>query len=502
VETRTSRQVLGGAHGTGVSLIEHLHRVLWRARSARWLAGSGDDRPSVARTARVRLRRPPDGTVLTAALAAAIIIAAAAWLSDPEWPRAAHNAALGAALKTLAGLAVLLACWIALLRAEETRLAADLALALGVLFVLLTSVLLALVGPVGLVTSSSVVDWLPVPGRLAGAALLVWAGRRNSRVLGRIPNRHVLILMVVACVIVLAIGGGALGSSIHAPGARVGLQITTVALYLVAAATLLQRARRSGDAVLYWFAAASVALAFSRLLFTLSTAFGAASVSPGDLARLATGALLLGAVQTEFATRRTRGRARAIEEERRRYAREIHDGLAQELAFIVSQSHRLMARAPDNEGLKLVADAAQSALADARCTIFKMSHPGASAPTTTLVERTFQVAERVGLALDVEVHGRLEADPELEHELLRIITEAVSNAGRHAHATRVSIRITAEDSKVVVRIADDGDGFDPRSLPRRRGFGLSSMTQRAELLGGRFSLESQPGSGTVIEVAI
>jgi signal transduction histidine kinase len=78
----------------------------------------------------------------------------------------------------------------------------------------------------------------------------------------------------------------------------------------------------------------------------------------------------------------------------------------------------------------------------------------------------------------------------------------VSNAARHAHASTVSIRIACENDRLAVRITDDGDGFDQGALNPRRGFGLQSMAQRAESLGGRLHLESEPGSGTMIEVAI
>ena len=112
------------------------------------------------------------------------------------------------------------------------------------------------------------------------------------------------------------------------------------------------------------------------------------------------------------------------------------------------------------------------------------------------------IADRAGLALDVEVQGDVAVGSETQHAILRIVNEAVSNAARHAGARTVSIRISCENEHVVVRITDDGNGFDLGALNPRRGFGLRSMSQRAELLGGRLHLESEPGSGTMIEVAI
>ena len=217
---------------------------------------------------------------------------------------------------------------------------------------------------------------------------------------------------------------------------------------------------------------------------------------------LAAVALLLLGSRSELAEA---GRAKvedALDRERHRLAREIHDGLAQELAFIVSQSRRLAQRAPNAAALDLLARAGETAMTDARRAIFTLTRPSPSALSTAVVERAFLKAERAGLALDVEVLDQVRVAPEVEHAILRIIDEAVSNAARHAAATSISIRISSEEERVVVRIIDDGRGFDARARRPRRRLGLAGMTDRAESLGGELRLESQPGQGTMIEVAI
>ena len=93
-------------------------------------------------------------------------------------------------------------------------------------------------------------------------------------------------------------------------------------------------------------------------------------------------------------------------------------------------------------------------------------------------------------------------DREAEHEIVRIVGEAVANACKHANASRVSVAISSEEGRVIIRIVDDGEGFDVGAPRSRRGFGLASMTERTRSLGGRLHLESTPGAGTVIEVAI
>jgi len=87
---------------------------------------------------------------------------------------------------------------------------------------------------------------------------------------------------------------------------------------------------------------------------------------------------------------------------------------------------------------------------------------------------------------------------ELREALVRIVQESVSNAGRHGHATRVRISMGGDG---VLRISDNGAGFDPDGTGDGR-FGLVSMRERAERLGARFSIDSEPGRGTNVEVAL
>ena len=79
------------------------------------------------------------------------------------------------------------------------------------------------------------------------------------------------------------------------------------------------------------------------------------------------------------------------------------------------------------------------------------------------------------------------------------VREAVTNAGRHGHAVHIAVELTNSEG-LRLRVADDGGGFDPGV--ESDGFGLVSMQERAKALGGRFLLASQPGGGTVIEIAI
>jgi signal transduction histidine kinase len=86
-----------------------------------------------------------------------------------------------------------------------------------------------------------------------------------------------------------------------------------------------------------------------------------------------------------------------------------------------------------------------------------------------------------------------------------LVSEAISNAARHAHAAHVKVELCPGlHDRVRLRISDDGTGFDPRAPLSQAagGFGLVSMRERAAALGGEIRLESEPGVGTLIEVAL
>ncbi|MFD6414068.1 sensor histidine kinase, partial [Nocardia asteroides] len=96
---------------------------------------------------------------------------------------------------------------------------------------------------------------------------------------------------------------------------------------------------------------------------------------------------------------------------------------------------------------------------------------------------------------------------EVQATLLRIAAEALSNAARHAKATRVGVTLTYLGQEVVLDVRDDGHGFDPSAPPERdtgtgSGFGLAGMRARAERLAGELTVESEPGLGTVVSACV
>jgi nitrate/nitrite-specific signal transduction histidine kinase len=205
----------------------------------------------------------------------------------------------------------------------------------------------------------------------------------------------------------------------------------------------------------------------------------------------------------------------AILEERDRIAREMHDGFAQVLGYVntkASAVRRLLTAGRTEEAGDLVAqleEAARQVYADVREAILGLR-------TTTQghrhlvpqIEEYLEVFERLA---DVKVRCRLEdgvADVRLpvsaEIQVLRIIQEALSNVRKHAGATEVTVQLDATDGCLRVVVADDGRGFDPAGYERGDWpqFGLHTMRERAEAVGGRFQLHSAHGRGTEVVVFI
>jgi signal transduction histidine kinase len=190
----------------------------------------------------------------------------------------------------------------------------------------------------------------------------------------------------------------------------------------------------------------------------------------------------------------------ATAEERRRIARELHDGLAHELAFIASKT-----RGSDNcQGsldVRQLADAADRALDEARRAITVLS----AAPPQSLSCAVAQTAEDLGERLELAVHLDLAEDIEIPGEvtenLLRILREAMTNAAQHGASRQVRVRLERADGLRLV-VQDDGCGFDPLDTSLSKGFGLMSMRERAESIGGLLSLDSDPARGTRIEITV
>ena len=184
----------------------------------------------------------------------------------------------------------------------------------------------------------------------------------------------------------------------------------------------------------------------------------------------------------------------AILEERRRVARDLHDGLAHELAFILSA---LSTSDVGSEAGAHVSRAAERALDEARRAISVLSAAHPESFSDALLHTAEELTARHNLRLLADVDASVTAPVDAVEHLLRIVREAITNAARHSGATRVVLRCWRDEELHLV-VSDDGTGFDPAAVTS--GFGLHSMQSRAQTIGGTLSIRSRISEGTSVEV--
>ncbi len=200
----------------------------------------------------------------------------------------------------------------------------------------------------------------------------------------------------------------------------------------------------------------------------------------------------------------------AQETERQRLSRQIHDGPAQALSNFILQTEIAM-RLMDvdttqaREELNSLKNSAMGTFQKVRNFIFElrpmMLDDLGLVPTVRRYCDAFK--EQAGLDINITVTGterRLE--PYLEVMLFRAIQEVLGNAARHSQATLVKVMLDLGEDRVRVSVDDNGRGFDPESLQQSNSLGLKLIRERAEMLGGSFEVDSNPGKGTRVSFAV
>lgn len=201
---------------------------------------------------------------------------------------------------------------------------------------------------------------------------------------------------------------------------------------------------------------------------------------------------------------------KAQEEERRRVAREIHDGPAQAMANVVLRAEiteRLLTAGRDEvkQELSQLKELVKESLRELRRIIFNLRPMALDdlGLVPTLNRYLENLREQEGVRVTLKVGGReTRLHSTAEVAIFRMVQEAVNNARRHAQASLIQVRIVYADNHVEISVDDDGIGFDMEKLKSewidRESFGLMSMKERIELLGGTFTVTSVPGEGTRI----
>lgn len=197
------------------------------------------------------------------------------------------------------------------------------------------------------------------------------------------------------------------------------------------------------------------------------------------------------------------------EDERRRLARELHDGIGQNLTAL---KHRLSQlrdsgdtqRAAFDQQLDTAIALCADTLEDTR-ELSRLLRPPilddlGLEPALRWLARSVDESSAMSIALEIEPLPPL--DGERQTLLFRVAQEALNNASKHAQAGHVLLRLIQRDGQVQLQVADDGRGCDPQQALRSGGSGLGGMRERLRLYGGGLELHSAPGAGTRLRAVV
>ena len=454
----------------------------------------------------------------TLPISAAIVSAAATLVvvMVPGIDFAYRRPALHDSLETAAFLIALLASFLVFGRFLRSRSAADLVLVCALAALAGANFVAALAAATD--SPSRFATWAPVACRLVGSALFAAAAFTPQASLRRprIAATWALIglgAILAAIAIVVALAGTRLPVGVETelgdPGQPdldghpvvLAVQLVTMFLFAAAAFGFSARLMKTGDELMRWMAVGAVFAGFARLNYFLYPSLYSDWVYTGDVFRLLFYlALLVGAAREIRSYWETAAHS-AVLEERRRIARDLHDGAAQELSFILRRLRGL--KDLDEAVFAPVVAAAERGLDDSRWAIAALSRPLDEPLETALAEAVEQVAARTGIRLALDLAEDVRAAPNVREGLIRIACEAVNNAANHSGADLVRVELV-NGERLQLLVHDEGSGFDPAAVVRGPdgGFGLATMRERAEELGARLEIDSSPGGGTRIEVEV
>jgi signal transduction histidine kinase len=454
--------------------------------------------------------RPGTLVGLTAAACAAVT---AAIVMVPSVHLAYREPSLRVALETASVLIALLMALLVHGRARRTRSSNELVLALGLGWLaganLFTAALVVTELQVAHLRTISFATGAVGACLIAVAAIVPGSALPARRDLARRLPLAAFGLTVALAAVLLPLkhhrsGAPPNPATVHVAhsSAMLSVQLIATAGFALGAVGFARQAARHDDRFLAWVAVALTVAAFGRLNYVLSAPARPQWVYAGDGFRVLFHTLLLAAALREIAGYWRRLAENAVLEERRRLAQEIHDSIAQELAYI----HRRTAhvRPPDVVSAQIAA-AAQRGLDESRRAIAALTRPADEPFELALAHELETVAEREGVEVVLNVSAHPQIGQEERDTLIGIAREAVSNAARHGRPETIQVEI-AQGGRLRLLVVDDGGGFDDSavaaSIRDGTGFGIPSMRERARALGGDVSVSSRPGFGTEVEVVL
>jgi signal transduction histidine kinase len=196
--------------------------------------------------------------------------------------------------------------------------------------------------------------------------------------------------------------------------------------------------------------------------------------------------------------------------ERNRLARELHDTLAHTLSGVTVQLEAVRASLDSDPAtaqtlLDQSLTTTRTGLTETRRALqalraSPLDDLGLALAVRNLAE---SLATRISLTLDLRVPAHLDdLSLAIEQCVYRVAQEALANVDRHANASHLTVQLDKENQHLTLTIADDGCGFSLNEISADQQFGLKGMKERAEMIGGNFEVESQPGEGTTIRLTV
>ena len=379
--------------------------------------------------------------------------------------------------------------------------------------------------------------------RIAAAILLVVGGLAALNVIRRAPRtRRTLLLPSLAVTLmgllllpvsdllppfvgpegIQAMLGETRAARMVSDVTALGIVTQTLAAGLFILGALLYRRSylRNGPVLDGYLAVALVLAAFAEIHFLLYPGLYTSLATTTDAIRLAFfGVLLLGITAESRSDLRALRSAysaldrlrqseaeRATLEERTRLARELHDGLAQDLWFAKLKHERLVSHVPEPQRplAQEVTQALDAAIAEARQAVVSL-RAGVERDRPLhelLAEAVEDFGSETGLRADFSSADLPTAlPPRTQAELLRVLQEALTNVRKHADATVVRVSAEVTGGTLVLSVVDNGRGFRPEETSGD-GLGVQGMKERARLMGGDLRVVSEPSSGTGVHLAV
>jgi two-component system, NarL family, sensor histidine kinase LiaS len=198
----------------------------------------------------------------------------------------------------------------------------------------------------------------------------------------------------------------------------------------------------------------------------------------------------------------------AVMEERQRLARDLHDVVSQQLfalSMLSSATLRIIDHQPDKvrEQVQQIADIAIKAQGEMRALLLHLRPIELSEDSLCegIIKLIVELKEKTKLEFQASIDEIEHLSKAAEEHLFRIVQEALSNILRHSEATKVKITLTERENDIYLYISDNGKGFDP-SKEKIASYGLKTMRERCEEIGGVFNIRSKKQEGTYIDIRI